>query len=226
MAKAPEVGLVKTRLQPYLTPSEAATLYECFLADTVAKMRKLERSDHWIAFSPEGKDYFRRVFMKSRLLAQRGRDLGERVHHVFVDLFQMGYKEVVIAGSDSPTMPLASLDQAYHHLRGQESRVVLGPSSDGGYYLVGLTRPAEGLFRNIPWSTEEVLESTMARAKELGLKIVLLPPAFDIDVAKDLMRLWNDLKGSHQLQVQAPKTYAYLRHLLSDKTHASRNKPV
>ena len=222
VAKAPLVGLVKTRLCPPLTAAEAASLYECLLGDIVTKMGKLQGSELWIALTPEGQEYFCRNFTKIRLLTQRGKDLGERLHHVFVDLFQMGYNQITVADSDSPTVPLSSIDQAYEHLNGDDCDVVLGPSSDGGYYLIGLKRPTQRLFDEIPWSTERVLESTLTRAGELELKVGLLPTAYDIDVKGDLGRLWNDFEASRALQERAPKTYAYLARLLSDPSPEER----
>lgn len=218
MAKEPLTGLVKTRLSPYLTPAEAATLYDCLLVDIVTKIANFRRNGFWIAFTPEGEEYFRRTFINRSLLAQRGNDLGERLHHVFVDLFHMGYEEIIVTDSDSPTVPISSIKQAYKHLGIEGYDVVLGPSSDGGYYLIGLKRPLAELFRHIPWSTERVLQRTLARADRLGLKVALLPPAFDIDVKEDLNRLWNVFETSQHLQGQAPKTYAYLTHLLSKPT--------
>lgn len=215
-AKAPLKGFVKTRLCPCLTPAEATALYECFLEDIVAKMEEFKRSDFWIAFAPEGEEYFRRNFAKSRLLAQRGKDLGERLHHIFADLFYKGYTEIVLLGSDSPVVPLSTIAQAYEKLHEEGCDVVLGPSSDGGYYAIGLKGSSPELFRQIPWSTGDTLRSTLERAGKLRLKVALLPPAFDIDVEEDLKRLWNDFKTSHYLQDQAPKTYACLALLLSN----------
>lgn len=167
----------------------------------------------WLAFAPEGEDYFRRHYGDQRLLAQRGKDLGERLHHVFVDLFRMGYDAIVVADSDSPTVPLASIEQAYEWLSGQNRDVVLGPSADGGYYLVGLRRPTEEIFRNIPWSTPAVLDSTLKRASESRLSVALLPQAYDIDVEENLERLWKDFMSSEASRELAPKTFAYLRTL-------------
>lgn len=218
VAKAPSPGLVKTRLCPPLTPAEAATLYECLLEDIVTKMWTCRGSEFWIAYAPEGEEYFKQNFSERRLLTQRGKDLGERLHHIFVDLFNIGYEEIIVADSDSPTVPLSSIQLAYEQLRGEDYDVVLGPSSDGGYYLIGLKRPAGGLFHSIPWSTEFVMEKTLERVSELGLKAGLLPVAYDIDVEEDLRRLWKDFAASRDLKEQTPKTYAYLASLHKDLT--------
>ncbi len=220
MAKAPLVGSVKTRLCPSMSQAEAAAFYECLLIDIVTQLRKFQAGELWIAFAPEGEEYFRNQFAKGiNLLTQHGIDLGQRIHHAFVDLFHKGYEEILVVGSDCPTISLSTMNQAYEHLNAGTYDVVLGPSSDGGYYLIGLKNPIELLFKEIPWSTEWVLKNTVTRADKLGLKVALLDQAFDIDVEEDLDRLWNDFKTSRHLQGQAPKTYAYLARLLSKPTH-------
>jgi rSAM/selenodomain-associated transferase 1 len=222
-AKAALVGEVKTRLCPPLTLSQARRLYECLLEDIVAKMGTYDAADLWIAFAPEGEDYFRRKFAQRRkLLSQRGSDLGERVHHIFIDLFHLGYKEVIVTDSDSPTVPLSSVAQGFQLLHTDGKDVVLGPSRDGGYYLIGLRSPAEGLFTQIPWSSVAVLEETLKRASMLGLKAVLLTPSYDIDVEGDLRQLWGDLKTSMDLQERAHRTYTFLQELFTDPGLESR----
>lgn len=213
VAKAPFEGFVKTRLSPYLGPADAATLYECLLGDIVAKLEKFKESEFWLAFAPGGEEYFCQNYAPVRLLAQRGKDLGERLYHVFVDLFDRGYGEIVVADSDSPTVPLSSIDLAYKQLSKEGCDLVLGPSVDGGYYLIGLKQPMERVFHDIPWSTNSVLDATLNRARELALRVGLLPPAYDIDVEEDLRRLWNDFMAFEHLRELAPRTYDHLRNL-------------
>lgn len=213
VAKAPLKGLVKTRLCPCLSPAQAAALYECLLSDIVSKMEGFQEAESWLAFAPEGEDYFRRNYFNKRLLAQRGKDLGERLHHIFVDLFRTSYQQVVIADSDSPTVPLSSVERAYRWLSEKSCDVVLGPSADGGYYLVGLRRPVEEIFHDIPWSTHAVLDRTLQRASELRLRVALLPQAYDIDMEENLKRLWQDFMASEEVRDLAPKTFAYLTNL-------------
>ena len=93
-----------------------------------------------------------------RLLDQVGKNLGQRMHRTFVDLFAQGYQQVIIVGTDVPTLPLTVYQEAFAIL--SHSEVVLGPALDGGYYLIGLTRPTEDLFAGIPWSTDQVLAAT------------------------------------------------------------------
>jgi len=211
MAKPARIGEVKTRLCPPLTPAQATDLHECLLQDTVAKMERCLSAQLWIAFTPEGEEYFRCTFgERKKLLPQRGRDLGERMHHIFVDLSLLGYREIVVMGSDIPTMPLSHVEQAFHMLSTEGEDVVLGPASDGGYYLIGLKTPLEEIFRQISWSNAAVLENTLQQIKNLGLRLALLPLAYDIDLAGDLKRLWNDFETAPVLREDVPKTYAFL----------------
>jgi rSAM/selenodomain-associated transferase 1 len=201
-AKAALVGEVKTRLCPPLTLPQARRLYECLLEDIVAKMVTYDAADLWIAFAPKGEDYFRRNFaQRTKLLCQRGSDLGERVHHIIVDMFHLGYKEVIVTDSDSPTLPLSSIAQGFQLLHTEGNDVVLGPSRDGGYYLIGLKSPSEGLFRQIHWSSADVFEETLKRASMLGLEVALLPSSYDIDVEEDLRCLWEDFRASFELEL-------------------------
>jgi rSAM/selenodomain-associated transferase 1 len=217
VAKPAVVGEVKTRLCPPLTLPQACALYECLLLDIVTKVEEYQTAELWIAFAPKGEEYFGRIFAgKKRLLRQRGSDLGERLHHIFVDLFHIGYQQIVVTDSDSPTVPLSSIAKAYELLDGERCDVVLGPSSDGGYYLVGLKCPTEELFHRIPWSSAAVVEKSLERASELGLTAALLPLAYDIDVEADLKRLWEDLKASPELQERALKSYAFLSRLFRE----------
>ena len=108
------------------------------------------------------------------------------------------------------------LFHAYEQLAEEGCDLVLGPSDDGGYYLVGLKRPVEGIFHDIPWSTDRVLDTTLARARELVMKVGLLPRAYDIDVEADLVRLWNDFGKFEEWRALAPRTFDYLRSLIDN----------
>ncbi len=218
MAKPARIGEVKTRLCPPLTLAQASDLHECLLQDTVAKMERCFSAQLWIAFTPEGEETFRRTFgERGKLLSQRGRDLGERMHHIFEDLSHLGYRKIVVLGSDIPTMPLSSVEQAFHLLSSNGEDVILGPASDGGYYLIGLKTPVEEIFHRIPWSNAAVLENTVQRISELGLRLALLPLAYDIDLEGDLKRLWHDFETSPVLREDVPKTYAFLVDLFGNR---------
>ncbi|HET9272964.1 MAG TPA: TIGR04282 family arsenosugar biosynthesis glycosyltransferase, partial [Methyloceanibacter sp.] len=124
-----------------------------------------------------------------RLRQQRGDDLGERMTYVFAELWRRGHRNVVLIGSDLPPVPLETLYGAFAQLSGDPSRVVLGPSRDGGYYLVGMNQPAPHIFSGMTWSHERVLAETTEKLIDLGIDFRLLPEWFDIDTVGDIARL-------------------------------------
>ena len=121
-------------------------------------------------------------------IPQRGKDLGERMAEALRDAFSMGNGAAVIIGTDSPDLPLAFIASAFARLEHGENGVVVGPSEDGGYYLVGMTRLHRELFRDISWSSDKVMKETMKRASDAGIAISLLPIWRDVDIAADLER--------------------------------------
>jgi glycosyltransferase A (GT-A) superfamily protein (DUF2064 family) len=141
---------------------------------------------------------------------QRGADLGARMEHAMARELGAGRRPVLLRGSDSPTLGLATLSDALAAL--ESTDLVICPDSDGGYNLVGLSRPAPGLFAH-PMSTASVLEDTLARARSSGLTHTLLPAGFDIDTASDLARLAE--ARSRGAAGACPRTLAFLdRHAL------------
>ena len=124
-----------------------------------------------------------------RLLPQRGADLGARMSRLLSDLLAEGYAGAIAVGTDTPTLPTAYLVEACEALRSGAADVVLGPSEDGGYYLIGLGAPAPELFVDMPWSTATVYAETLARARAGGRRISRLADWFDVDRVPDLVRL-------------------------------------
>jgi uncharacterized protein len=190
MAKAPRAGEVKTRLCPPLSAEDAARLYACFLRDKVAQVRTLAGTRGVIAFTPEnGRSEFEALAPDFRLIAQRGDDLGARLVNVLDGLLRDGHAGAIAIDSDTPTLPTDFLQQAVARLSDPATDVVVGPSDDGGYYLIGMRRAHAALFERMPWSTPEVLPETLRRADAKGLRVACLPPWFDVDTPDDLDRL-------------------------------------
>lgn len=187
MAKAPRAGDVKTRLCPPLDPIEAAELARAFLADTIALVDSLPARRAMAYAPPDAHAMFAALAPGFTLVPQRGDDLGARLLHTFEDLLADGAPAAVVIGSDIPTVPRAHLEAALGCVA--DADVVLGPSDDGGYYLVGLSEPRPELFRDIAWSTSTVLDDTIDRARRLGLEVAILPSWFDVDTGADLERL-------------------------------------
>jgi uncharacterized protein len=191
-AKAPIPGQVKTRLCPPLTPDEAATLHGSFVLDTLERTKaaalKLKPSfDRYLACSPSATHVFFKIMEErqgAKLIDQVGDDLGTRMNQACNTLFAHGYRQVLLIGTDVPTLPLDHFRQALTSLEHHD--LVLGPAFDGGYYLIGLKRMAPELFVDIPWSTDQVLRLTQEKAAGIGLKTSLIQPWRDIDTLADL----------------------------------------
>lgn len=194
MAKAPRPGDVKTRLCPPLSLAAAAALYRGFLLDTAAKIATLRPVQPVISYAPASeRAFFASIVPDWRHLPQSGRDLGDRMHHCFTHLLSHGYDHVLLTGSDLPTLPLCVFQLAVQLAASPRADVILGPSEDGGYYLIGLRTPCPGLFEAMTWSTPDVLAETVRRAADLGLRIAYLPTWYDIDTPADLTRLQTAL---------------------------------
>lgn len=215
MARAPIEGTVKTRLVGLFTPLEVLDLYLNFLRDTFQLMEEVqsERDDLAIVlcFTPEGtEEAFEAVEREGCLMmAQRGEDLGERIINCFDDLFARGYERVVMIGADSPALPVEYILDAFDELTDRQT-VTVGPTVDGGYYLVGLGSPMPALFRDIDWGTSGVYAATRARIDAAGLRLVELPEFIDIDTPADLELLEEVLAEDPEL---APRTRRNLRQL-------------
>ena len=198
-AKAPIPGQVKTRLCPPLTGDEAASLHGSFVLDalersTQAALRGVAklapRFDRFLACSPSADHVFFKVLEERHgvhLIDQIGDDLGARMEHALAEMFRIGYQRAVIGGTDLPALPKSVYEDAFSLLSGHD--LVLGPSFDGGYYLIGLSRTAPELFRHIPWSTPDVLRCTQTKAHALGLTTALLAPQRDVDTIDDVLAL-------------------------------------
>ncbi len=192
-AKEPRPGQVKTRLSPPLTPVAAAGLYQCFLEDALETATSLPGVTLALAFTPDGaRGYFQSLAPEGTwLFPQAGADLGERMDRAFEGAFAAGFQKVLLWGTDTPDLPAAVLLEAKEALAAGRAEVVLGPTADGGYYLVGLSSPQPELFRRITWSAATVLAQTLAAARRQGLAVHLLPEWPDLDTYADLVALVN-----------------------------------
>jgi rSAM/selenodomain-associated transferase 1 len=218
MTKAPRAGRVKTRLVPPLTPDEAAQLNICFLRDTTAAISQAcaENARGIAVYTPVGAeaDYADILPREFQLIPQRGERFGERLAFAVEDLFAIGFGSVCLIDSDSPTVPRKFYVDAVGLLSMHGDRIVLGPSDDGGYYLIGVKQNHWRVFQNIDWSTERVLEQTKTRAAELGIEVELLPTCYDVDDPAALRRLCYEVLNEKTID-RAPNTRAFLSELLA-----------
>jgi uncharacterized protein len=195
MAKAPQSGQVKTRLCPPLSYREAAELYRCFLFDKIAQVNTLQRAAPVVSYSPDDsralfEDLTPPHFM---LIPQHGDDLGARLLFTFDRLFLQGFTQVIVIDSDTPTLPTAYLEQALMLIAERVNDVVLGPTEDGGYYLIGLRQSHRELFEQMPWSTSQVFPETRRRSEQYGLTVACTEYWYDVDTPEDLSRLRESL---------------------------------
>src|SRR6266850_2558338 len=199
MAKVPFAGPVKTRLTPPLSPEEAATLSTCFLRDMTTNVLGMngDGTEGVVLYTPSNAE---------------------------AELLSNGFESLCLINSDSPTLPGEILRAAASLLAQDGDRVVLGPSEDGGYYLIGLKHPHHELFERIAWSTADVLAHTIERAGEINLPVEFLPTWYDVDDAATLRLLCDELSlltDGHDCQAQfrggfeAPHTRKYLAGLIA-----------
>ncbi len=203
-SKLPRPGHAKSRLAAEIGVEAAARLATAFLQDTTSMLQR-EAGRLFVAYEAGGSDVDTATrFGTADAFAQNGRDLGERLADAFEQSFRRGARNPVLIGSDSPTLPGHLLDMASRALATHD--VVLGPATDGGYYLIGLQTPRPGIFEGIDWSTGAVLEQTLTRCLDAGLRVFFLPTWYDIDTATDLTAARRDLDF-------APATASLLRGL-------------
>ena len=211
MVKVPIAGAVKTRLQPFLSAEQCATLAACFLRDTISKVKHL-KNQLIIAYSPiEKRDVLLEILEDEQtLIEQKGKHLGERIIHAFEFAFSQNSDSVVVVGTDSPTLPSEFITQAFENLT--ESDAVLGATIDGGFYLIGLRKLKREIFESVEWSSPQTFEQTTRNIENINLKLSLLPMWYDVDTPFDLKRLKDELAENPKL---ASKTSEFLREILS-----------
>lgn len=225
-AKVPAAGRVKTRLTPELDDEEAADLYTAFLRDTLARCSGLE-ADVRLYLAPS-------EFPLDDALVpggvsrhdQTGDGLGERMARAFLETFAEGYENVMIIGTDHPTLPTAFVEHAFEALADQRS-VVIGPAEDGGYYLLGMNDFMPELFRDMKYGHGDVFRQTLQRLPTTGVDITILPAWYDVDTPEDIARLaaelattkTHSLRHTHRALGELSKRHPWIR----DAGRASAN---
>lgn len=193
-ARAPELGKVKSRLCPPLTADEALALYRALVADTLTQLGRVQRpnlSRVLLLSQPLRHSNDLEIPKEWTVSIQSSGDLGERMASLFYTSFRRNISRVVLLGSDSPTLPLEVVHEAFDSL--QTSDVVLGPAEDGGYYLIGARLFVPEIFKNIAWGSGEVMNQTTTVLREKGLEFELLVPWYDIDRGDDLIKLHSEI---------------------------------
>ena len=199
ICKTPIAGKSKTRLSPPLRPEECAAISSCFIRDLSSTIQSLADDGDvtgYAVYTPLGSETALRGLLPDRfaLTLQGEGDLGARLLKATADLLDAGHAGVILVNSDSPTLPKAILRAAVDAVRCGDN-VTLSPAYDGGYTLVGLSRPHSHLFTDIPWSTNEVYRLTLERARDIGLPVMNVPGWYDVDDAASFRMLEDELSG-------------------------------
>jgi len=207
MAKAPRPGEVKTRLTPRLSPEAVTAFYCCLLNDTLVLARSL--SDVEVAIMCPASDVNELAHLagnSASVVAQKGRGLAAGLDSVFAHFAECHQRRIIAFNSDSPHLPRSVLEDAFETLAAQD--VVVGPTHDGGYYLVGAKAFHPALFASDGMGTSSALERLLSRARALELSVGFAASFYDIDVVDDLTRLAEELRLA---PARAPRTAAWLK---------------
>ncbi|MBL7996366.1 TIGR04282 family arsenosugar biosynthesis glycosyltransferase [bacterium] len=224
-AKKPEAEKVKTRLVPPLTFDEAKELYICFLKDALVQYCRLASDLQFRIFlmiTPENAVGYFTEFINTipeirdskseiNLIVQKGSNLGERILHAFDTVFSCKYTQPVVIGTDHPTLPDEYLASAFDEMDQSETDCVIGPSEDGGYYLLGLKAIQKKYFTGVEWSTEKALAQTVKNLINDKKTVKFLPMWYDIDDYTGLNKMVDELA-----QVNSKHIPSYSRKFLSE----------
>ena len=216
-AKNPVRNQVKTRLIPFLSPDHAASLYQAFLIDWCNGLSKISTACLVIAYTPPEslKPLKNLIGREAIYIPQGGSYLGERLISAARWACNQNYTKFVFVGSDSPTVPVRYVELALNLLESRD--IVIGPSVDGGYYLIGfsmrgasLTIPA--IFEEISWSTDRVFRQTLERIRSVNARLGLLPLWYDVDTPEALQLLRDHLFAMQLAgeEISAPQTVVEL----------------
>ena len=185
--RVPKPGATKTRLLPVLDPDQCAGLHRAFLRDLARIYDSLE-ADLFIAHTPDPDwEALKAIFPHGSFFPQQGSDLGEKMYHAIREVLEQGYDAVVLTGSDLPLMTAEHLERGFALLA--EKDIAIGPTSDGGYYLIGMGKPCPEVFRVEGYGGASVFGRTVAAAEGAGLSVGVGLPCDDVDTPEDLRRL-------------------------------------
>ena len=207
MAKASVPGRTKTRLVPPLTFEQAAALNTAFLQDMARNLLSAKSQAAiagYVAFAPAGTEAFFHATLPPDigLIDACLPSLGDCLLRTIQEIFARGHAAAAVLNSDSPTLPTALLVETAETLARPGERAVLGPATDGGYYLLGLKTVHRRLFEDITWGTERVAAQTLERARDVKLDVHMLPPWYDVDNVEGLRQLHNELGSARNGQTK------------------------
>ena len=217
--KYPEKGRVKTRLAKTIGDEHAAGLYQCFMLDMLATLEATSVMV-CVCYTPEyAEQHFRAWLGHHHLyMAQQGNDLGERMNHAFQEAFQKGFERVLIVGSDLPDLPSYHITRAFVQL--QTFGSVIGPSGDGGYYLLGFQKEtfSSEVFQDIVWSHSSVYAETLKKLEQRHLAFFILPSWDDIDNLDELQQWYTRNRSAEVTRAKYTMQYIKAKEVYFERT--------
>lgn len=199
--RVPVPGQTKTRMMPYFTPEQCANLHRCFLQDISRQVRKVD-ADIIVSYTGGEPDQLENIFGKKAVyIEQVGEDLGNRMANAIASAYGMGYSKIVLFGTDVPELEAETLDAAFTMLDAAD--VVMGPTQDGGYYLIGMKEPHAEAFNVRKYGESNVFEETMRGISDAGLTVVSVDSYNDIDTPEDAQGYRERMRGNAGLRKSA-----------------------
>lgn len=194
--RVPKPGVTKTRLLPVLKPEQCAGLHWAFLRDLTEIYKQLD-AHLFVAYTPDADwESLKSVFPPAGYIPQKGKDLGEKMYRAIKKVTELGYESVILTGTDLPMMTKTHLESGFAVL--EEKDIAIGPTSDGGYYLIGMKKPVRDVFRVEGYGGSSVFENTVAAAEDAGLSVGIALSCDDVDTPEDLWNLTKTMDpGSH-----------------------------
>lgn len=224
MTRIPIPGKTKTRLMNVLSGEECAKLHKCFLWDLFNVFDVIkENVDIFLSYTPDGALHLLEDMLPDYVEAfpQEGEDLGERMANAIDFVLNRSYDKVVLIGSDIPAIGPSDIKEAFRLLDFND--ICLGPTHDGGYYLVGMKKLHRDVFcRDLKWGKKSVFESTMFIANNLGLRVGLAPKHMDIDTAEDISVLMDKVKKGELSNWMPKNTVDYLKEIWGEEENVNR----
>ena len=201
--KAPVPGTVKTRLQPHIAPDKIVKLYKTFITEIISKSVRLKGVDIFLGCTPTKNDEFLREISsayKTKRFNQRGKNLHEKILNAFRYCLKKSYSEIILIGSDSPTIPVDFIKKAFINLK--KSDLVIGPCFDQGLYLIGTKKgKTNEIFRNIELDTGRDVTTILTRMNSLNIRLSMLPFWYDVDTVDDLRFLDSHRKYLNRVKI-------------------------
>lgn len=212
--RVPIPGQTKTRLMPFLSEKECAQLHTCFIRDAYVKAKQAG-ADIFVYYTPEEEKELLLQVLEEELICfpQSGEDLGERMKNAISDVLRLGYEKVLLIGTDIPQIRVETFENAFDDL--EENEIVIHPTFDGGYYLIGMKKEYDSIWRVKRYGTNTVIHDTLQHMEEEGLNVAVGQKYYDIDDRYDLKQLYRDMQDG--VVNNCPNTKRYLEEVLREK---------